>query len=314
MMFSISVKKSLNSHFRTRLNVPCFGHCSRRLNFHLEWCELDRGLLRFITSHFFFACSDVHWRECTERRSANPLRCAQCQLLIFLSPHEVSLSHTRTPYLTLPASPHLTLASPHLSSLTSLCHTGTAAAPAPLYFPVISLPFVMDHSGMDMSEGAFCAGTGMVMLNGFQSTVGNTCVLFLFQGAAVDTATKYAFAILGVFVIAFLNEILRWTRAHLSLRTFGFSRTYSQNGIDISVSLLFAVQMILAYWIMLFIMLYEYVFFIAIIAGLGIGHYVTRILDRHYARTARSDSLGTGIISESSTSPCCGGDHTVSKI
>ena len=37
-----------------------------------------------------------------------------------------------------------------------------------------------------------------------------SCVLFLFEGAAVDTRTKYAFAVLGAFAMGFANDMIRW--------------------------------------------------------------------------------------------------------
>lgn len=36
------------------------------------------------------------------------------------------------------------------------------------------------------------------------------CILFLFEGAGVDTKTKYAFAALGAFTMGFTNEMIRW--------------------------------------------------------------------------------------------------------
>lgn len=36
-----------------------------------------------------------------------------------------------------------------------------------------------------------------------------SCVLFLFEDAAVDTKTKYAFAVIGVFLMGFANEMIR---------------------------------------------------------------------------------------------------------
>lgn len=35
------------------------------------------------------------------------------------------------------------------------------------------------------------------------------CVLFLFEDAVVDNETKYAFAVIGAFLIAFTTEIIR---------------------------------------------------------------------------------------------------------
>lgn len=42
------------------------------------------------------------------------------------------------------------------------------------------------------------------------SKASSACVLFLFEGSAVNTETKYAFAIIGVFLMGFTNEMVRW--------------------------------------------------------------------------------------------------------
>lgn len=46
------------------------------------------------------------------------------------------------------------------------------------------------------------------------------CVLFLFEGAAVDTATKYAFAVIGVFCMGFANEMIRYVRERGQIAEF----------------------------------------------------------------------------------------------
>lgn len=41
------------------------------------------------------------------------------------------------------------------------------------------------------------------------TTASVRCILFLFEGAGVDTKTKYAFAAIGAFLMAFGNEMIR---------------------------------------------------------------------------------------------------------
>jgi len=164
---------------------------------------------------------------------------------------------------------------------------------------------MMDHEAAD-AMGAngtsmanpFCMGAGRVMLPGFQlATEGAPCVLFLFQGAVVNTAVRYGFAIFGTFLIAFAVEILRWLRAHTNKREFAVVGDIGETPLDICLFFLYVAQMCLAYWLMLLVMLYEYAFFIAIIAGLGFGLVASRRLDRAFFPYSLSDDAhGT---------PCC---------
>ncbi|CAN0065670.1 unnamed protein product [Ascophyllum nodosum] len=161
----------------------------------------------------------------------------------------------------------------------------------------------MDHDHGDhsshMSHGPFCEGEGMVMLNGFQSASGAdaTCVLFLFQNAVVDTKTKYAIAVIGVFCMAFANEMIRYWRG-----VMGRGATSKSFTLDLTRTFAFAVQMMIAYFLMLLVMLYEYVFLIMIILGLSVGHLVTLRLAP--ARKAGQKEQPEGVVGSSGT-PCC---------
>lgn len=165
----------------------------------------------------------------------------------------------------------------------------------------------MDHSGMmmDTAGGAedFCTGTGRVMLPGFQKSInGGTCVLFLFQDAVLDTEAKYALAVTGTFFIAVLVEMFRWFRTHVGKREFRFSQNFGELAMDSVLFLLYTSQMCLAYFLMLLVMLYEYILFIAILIGLGTGLIITRHLDLNlFPNNAACASSGT---------PCCDGGTT----
>ncbi|CAM9844113.1 unnamed protein product, partial [Scytosiphon promiscuus] len=99
---------------------------------------------------------------------------------------------------------------------------------------------------MDMMVDQFCDGTGRVMLNGFQaaSSATTSCVLFLFEGAAVDSETKYAFAAIGAFLMGFATEMIRYGRDRMA-KTLDTSFAS-----DLQRTFAFAVQMFLAYMIM----------------------------------------------------------------
>eukprot|EP00049_Salpingoeca_infusionum_P020739 m.365033 g.365033 ORF g.365033 m.365033 type:complete len:212 (-) comp29670_c0_seq1:395-1030(-) len=156
---------------------------------------------------------------------------------------------------------------------------------------------------MDMDDdmaGGFCSGTGRVMMPGFSLAAnGGPCVKYLFYNAVVDTPTKYAFAVLGTVVLGMLVEMIRWFRSHLQQRNFSFAKCWSDSNMDLVTVVLYMAQMTAAYWLMLLVMLYEYVLFIAIILGLGAGLLLTRKLDRKYFPTS-SHATASG-------TPCCDG-------
>ena len=160
---------------------------------------------------------------------------------------------------------------------------------------------MMTNGSMAMDDSSFCQGTGRVMLSGFQVALDdNPCVLFLFRDAVVDSATRYAFAVIGTFLMALLVELLRWTRSHTSRRGFGFAKAWGPLTLDAAVCLLFATQMVLAYWLMLLVMLYEGVIFTAIILGLTAGLFATRVLDRRCFP-------GEEHVVAAANTPCCDG-------
>jgi copper transporter 1 len=67
------------------------------------------------------------------------------------------------------------------------------------------------------SSNAFCYPTGSVMFNGFQLAIGgdSSCMLLLFQPWVVSSAVKYAFAFLGVVLLAFSLEGFGELREHV---------------------------------------------------------------------------------------------------
>ncbi|CAM9845974.1 unnamed protein product [Ectocarpus sp. 4 AP-2014] len=156
-------------------------------------------------------------------------------------------------------------------------------------------------STADMGD-QFCDGDGTVMLMGFQSATSASvsCILFLFEGAGVDTKTKYVFAALGAFCMGFANEMIRYGRDRMA-KTSGVCV-----GSDMKATLAFAVQMFLAYMLMLLVMLYEYVILIMIISGLAAGHLVTLRLSAGRRRAALKDGAteASGAAGNSGT-PCC---------
>jgi len=153
----------------------------------------------------------------------------------------------------------------------------------------------MDGSGMMSNPGAFCQGTGRVMLPGFQfsfnptaSIESNSCVLWLFPDALVDTPGKYAAAVIGTFILSLAFELLRSGRARFAKGQAPFERFKEGNmsplALDMINSGTYVIQATIAYCIMLLVMLYEAMIFIAIVLGLGTGYFVVLRLNRRFKK------------------------------
>eukprot|EP00904_Undaria_pinnatifida_P002268 jgi/Undpi1/12041/HiC_scaffold_4.g01740.m1 len=184
-------------------------------------------------------------------------------------------------------------------------HTGTSMMDHHTPAPSTAMA---DMSGMsDMTADPFCNGDGAVMLMGFQSATKASvnCVLFLFEGAGVTSETKYAFAVIGVFLLGFANEMIRHGRDRMAKNSDG------SFGNDLHRTVAFSIQMLLAYFLMLLVMLYEYVFLIAIILGLSGGHLVTlKLLASSKKRLEEAGDKAPPSGAASSGSPCCNTETT----
>ncbi|OQR95357.1 hypothetical protein THRCLA_07943 [Thraustotheca clavata] len=121
----------------------------------------------------------------------------------------------------------------------------------------------------------FCTGA-TVMFSGFQSTVHGTCVKLFFQSWVLDTPFKYFTAFVGVFALPIMNECLVNFRESVRV-AFLASRPQRYSGLrkrgrKIVLSLLYMVQMTLAYLAMLVVMIYDTGLFFALILGFGCGY------------------------------------------
>ena len=152
------------------------------------------------------------------------------------------------------------------------------------------------------ANGTFCAGMGRVMGPGFWFSPGSACVLFLFSGWSLDSAAKYGVGLVGAFLLGTSNEGLSWVRRRLSQKLAG----KAARGL---LSLVYAVQMMLAYSMMLLVMTYEGGLVIGIITGLAFGHFVFSVLLGPAGKAAVAGVLAAKETEESGghNSPCCGG-------
>jgi Ctr copper transporter family len=177
---------------------------------------------------------------------------------------------------------------------------------------------------------SFCSGGGTVMQNGFSSSFSNGfCVVWLFEGFVLDSAGKYIGALILTFLLAFANETIRFFRARALQEKAPFTSltTVSPATKDGLLALGYACQMLVAYWIMLLVMTYEVLIFVAILTGLLAGYLSFNRFDNRRKRDLESscecaetavvatkvlDSNGNGKAASSTVpvnagTPCCGG-------
>jgi hypothetical protein len=184
---------------------------------------------------------------------------------------------------------------------------------------------------MSTNPAAFCSGPGYVMNSGFQlspsalSPSNGYCLIYLFQGAVLDTATKYACAVIGTVLLGVSLELLRFGRGELPARlTSGtvpscFSFAPDSVALDVVMAATYGLQMVIAYALMLLVMTYESIMVLAIVLGLSIGHFLT--LRWHRAKMAAKQAAGCNCYAAEPTdqfaplmsSPCCG-DNAVASM
>ena len=186
-------------------------------------------------------------------------------------------------------------------------------------------------------EDAFCQGMGRVMMPGFtwsfspsERVASNSCILFLFSDALVNTAGKYAAAVIGTFFLSVAFEMLRAGRVRFVKAQAPFQRFKESAGnvspvwLDCINASSYLVQVTIAYWLMLLVMIYEAMIFIAIVLGLSTGYFLvlqgTRRLDATKEGSAQDDASDMTITKEdkndvdseeavdathTAISPCC---------
>ncbi|DAZ98371.1 TPA: hypothetical protein N0F65_000690, partial [Lagenidium giganteum] len=157
---------------------------------------------------------------------------------------------------------------PDLASATD----GSSAAPT----PAPSSDDTSTSTGDDDPSKQFCVGKGSVMLNGFQLSINGNCVRLFFQPWVLNSKVKYAFGFLGIFFMALFNEYLAKFRERVRQGLLQARRQHADNkahklACKLLLSVLYMVQMTIAYFAMLVVMMYESVLFLALILGFGAG-------------------------------------------
>jgi copper transporter 1 len=143
------------------------------------------------------------------------------------------------------------------------------------------------------------------MQNGFQVAGWNeNCILFLFRGWNVDNEVKYIFMLIGVLCMGLLNGSLAYARHRLMNNPRYTSSLFIR---QIWLSLIYGIQMVLAYWMMLLVMTYETLIFIALIVGLVSGYFIFGYLEAKVRPSANKTETTNGSTyhTQFSGTPCC---------
>jgi len=122
-------------------------------------------------------------------------------------------------------------------------------------------------------EIPFCySGTTMYM-EGFQFIQSSTCVIMLFPSWVLNTPWKYVIAVIATTLLAIgLEKFIQQRRKAMALMGCGTSRL-------IVSAAFYGVQLTIGYVLMLIIMIYSGVLFIAVILGLVTGHILFNARD-----------------------------------
>ncbi|TMW62489.1 hypothetical protein Poli38472_005107 [Pythium oligandrum] len=125
-------------------------------------------------------------------------------------------------------------------------------------------------------NSGFCSGEGSVMFNGFSSTVNGSCVMLFFKPWVLNSALKYVFGFLGCLGLSFGNEYLVKFREQMRKKLLAARKERPLDKMHrlqckLLLSLMYMIQMTVAYFAMLVVMTYETGLFIALILGFGAG-------------------------------------------
>ena len=143
------------------------------------------------------------------------------------------------------------------------------------------------------------------MQSGFQVANGNErCIIFLFKGWNVNSQVKYGFMIVGVFCMGLLNAALADLRQRLHNRYRGHSSLLIN---QLCLTVVYGIQIVLAYWMMLLVMTYEVGTFISLIFGLVIGYFTFGYIQGRARLLNNKTIVSTISIYEKqfNSTPCC---------
>jgi copper chaperone CopZ len=153
--------------------------------------------------------------------------------------------------------------------------TGCTAACEAMPPPPSPSPGAAEGPPRNADEPLFCTGPGTAMhMDGFTfvSYGESNCVILLFNSWRIGTASAFAIAFIGIVLMGILTEALTaFRRTTIPRSTFLNQRPRTRK---VAMGLLYSVQVVLGYLLMLIAMTYQVELFIAVILGLGLGHTV----------------------------------------
>jgi hypothetical protein len=184
----------------------------------------------------------------------------------------------------------------------------TTCAPAPVAPPTAPSPSIPSSSpSISGSSSAICNGylTTMYMQGFVGVPPEEACLVLLFEGWTLDTATKYAGGAVGTFFFGMLTESViaarRWNQ--------GRARKFAPAIEAVLYMALYLVQVLFGYFAMLLAMTYSAVIFSAVVLGLGAGHFLLNYKGGPVRGSNTVANASPGIAASTSaaesTDPCC---------
>ncbi len=147
----------------------------------------------------------------------------------------------------------------------------------------------------------------------FSDSSTKACIVYLFPEWPLTTAVKFAFACIGTFLMGIVVVSLGTARKAVWLihETKPNATPLTNAGLMAALVALYAVQLTLGYFIMLFVMTYQAELFIMSVMGLTTGHFVFDVYGRFYSKRSGADEVVTAIAGGAADActknidPCC---------
>ena len=119
----------------------------------------------------------------------------------------------------------------------------------------------------------FCYGGTTMYMEGFQWIQSSTCVVLLFPSWVLNSSWKYILAVIATFLCALgLEKFIQQRRKVMAYMESGTYRLFVS-------ALFYGIQLSVGYLLMLIIMIYSFVLFMAVILGLVSGHILFNAKD-----------------------------------
>ncbi|CAK9041309.1 Methyltransf_21 domain-containing protein, partial [Durusdinium trenchii] len=158
----------------------------------------------------------------------------------------------------------------------------------------------MHHGGgsEEMDPDAFCAGTGTVMMQGFQFAIGSSqpCAMFLFPGWVLDSAGTYVGGCFAAMLFPICIVGIQMVRELAASTEIAPSATLC---FDLLNAVSYGFQMMFSYLAMLLVMLYETGIFFSLLLGFVISYFLLLRFKRTQKTQTREDPTAV------QNAPCC---------